>query len=144
MLFERIPLYTLYGELILDLNTAIYKQGEIIQDRRVILKSYLQNKFWVNIGLLLVYSLSQAYGAVYLQILMLVRVKQVLFICSKLEDRFRLRKRIGPQLVDIVALFFYLLVFAHVISCTWHFIGVNELNSYPSVGWLEDYQHESW
>lgn len=46
---------------------------------------------------------------------------------GELEEKFRLREKLG-ELLELVKLIGFLLILTHLIACTWHYIAVIEIN----------------
>ncbi|KAL4507037.1 hypothetical protein ABPG72_001830 [Tetrahymena utriculariae] len=136
-------------EILLNLNTAIFRRGHIITRRKLIIRDYLRNKFMRDFTITLIFFLnngSQYFK--YLDYIILLRIFDILKKFTELDERFNKDKQVSVT-AKIIKLVFIMLMVGHLSACCFVEIGqiqknagkTNWLNAStnPSDTWLDVY-----
>ncbi|KAL4460502.1 hypothetical protein ABPG74_000253 [Tetrahymena malaccensis] len=122
-------------EILLNLNTAIFKRGHIITRRKLIIRDYLRNKFVRDFIITLIFFLnngSQYFK--YLDYIVLLRIFDILKKFTELDERFNKDKQVSIT-AKIIKLVFIMLMVGHLSACCFVEIGQIEKNA-GKVSWL--------
>ncbi|CAK71158.1 unnamed protein product (macronuclear) [Paramecium tetraurelia] len=129
--FEIIIILFLCFDIPINLNRAIIDQGEIIEERRTILKTYIINHIYKNISSIILWIL--CYNQFY-QINVareFIFILQIAILIIQISNNFQkyteqlYLKEIASNVKDIISLIILIYYFAHYMACIWHYIGVN-------------------
>ncbi|CAD8053888.1 unnamed protein product [Paramecium primaurelia] len=141
--FEIIIILFLSFDITINLNRAIIDQGEIIEERSTIIKTYVINHVYKNLSSIILWVLC------YHQFYQLSVAKEFIFIFQiailiiQIQNNFQkyteqlYLKEIASNVKDIISLIILIYYFAHFMACIWHYIGQNT----ESLGttWLNKY-----
>ncbi|EAS06901.2 cation channel family transporter (macronuclear) [Tetrahymena thermophila SB210] len=123
-------------EILLNLNTAIFKRGHIITRRKLIIRDYLRNKFVRDFMITLIFFLnngSQYYK--YLDYIVLLRIFDILKKFTELDERFNKDKQVSIN-AKIIKLVFIMFIVGHLSACCFVEIGQIEKNA-GKMNWLD-------
>lgn len=112
-------------DIIISFNTAVYKKGKIITDRKIIAKKYL--KSWFLIDFIAAFSFFGAFKS--MQQIVLSRIIK-LFRLSRLLKLIRVTgtiqktasSKINPAILRLIILICWIFIVSHFISCAWIYI----------------------
>ncbi|CAD8125819.1 unnamed protein product [Paramecium sonneborni] len=137
-----ISLLFIIFDLILSLNTAYYKDGQLVTNRMRIIRHSLFNSYglqWFTVFLLIVFffiSISEEalYGtkstfSFLILILFLVHFKPIITIVNYYEENLNFNKQI-QSILDLVKLLFVLFYSIHFFSCIWMLVGSYSITTY--------------
>ncbi|CAD8208797.1 unnamed protein product [Paramecium pentaurelia] len=137
-----ISLLFIIFDLILSLNTAYYKDGQLVTNRIMILKHSLFNSYglqWFTVFLLILFffiSISEEalYGtkstfSFLILILFLVHFKPIITIVNYYEETLNFNKQI-QSILELVKLLFVLFYSIHFFSCIWMLVGNYSITKY--------------
>ncbi|CAD8213514.1 unnamed protein product [Paramecium octaurelia] len=137
-----ISLLFIIFDLILSLNTAYYKDGQLVTNRMMIIKHSLFNSYglqWFTVFLLLVFffiSISEdtLYGtkstfSFLILILFLVHFKPIITIVNYYEETLNFNKQI-QSILELVKLLFVMFYSIHFFSCIWMLVGNYSITKY--------------
>ncbi|CAD8127591.1 unnamed protein product [Paramecium sonneborni] len=147
--FQFVILYTLIYfslDILLRLNTQIAIQGNIINDRFLILKQYFKNDLILDF--LLIFSViilstsipdSEDYedvfiATIFLCLCCLVSYSKLSEQIGKLQQQTHINQ-IYREYLNLITLLFSISLFAHLLACIWHFVGSHSGQSLSS-SWL--------
>ncbi|CAD8126309.1 unnamed protein product [Paramecium sonneborni] len=130
-----IALLFIIFDLILSLNTAYYKDGQLVTNRMMILRHSLLNSYglqWFTVFLLIVFffiSISEEalYGtkttfSFLILILFLVHFKPIITIVNYYEENLNFNKQV-QSILELVKLLFVMFYSIHFFSCIWMLVG---------------------
>ncbi|KAL4467448.1 hypothetical protein ABPG72_000658 [Tetrahymena utriculariae] len=127
-------------DMLLCMNTAIFKQGTLINKRLEIIKNYKQ-QFIFDLVVLICYSISIIVGNDYLKLIILIKLYEITHIVMFLEEIFH-PTQIIYSLIDIGKIIFIVIFMAHMVSCFIYIISKNQ----PVTGstWITRLNYNSW
>ena len=118
-------------EILINFNMAYYLKGMIVTNRRLIALNYLQEKFLWHLVVTVMFTVS-AWGLsdqlVILQIVILLRFRDMFVLANKIVEHFNLRENQNAiyELGSLIVLIIYI---AHFCGCSFIYLGHSELNS---------------
>ncbi|CAD8175879.1 unnamed protein product [Paramecium pentaurelia] len=130
-------------EIFISLNRALIIQGEIIEDRKTIIKQYVTQQLFYDILMISIWILY------FLQFYRIYVINEILGILSSLITIKKLAKNYFGyieylylkggvnSLVDLVTLIILICFYAHFMASIWHYIG--SLNNLFENTWLIKY-----
>ena len=119
------------------LNTSFYKKGNLIMDRREIVKHYLRNQLWLDIASIgpILYQefamgvkfdeSSNEYSRL-MTFLFFLKFSQFQYIVKKFEEMIFIDEMFHNSL-SMLKLIFRILVLSHIFACFWYMIGKSHL-----------------
>ncbi|KAL4441405.1 hypothetical protein ABPG74_013700 [Tetrahymena malaccensis] len=127
-------------DMLLCMNTAIFKQGTLINKRLEIIKNY-KKQFIFDLIVLICYSISIIIGNDYLKLIILIKLYEITHIVMFLEEIFH-PTQIVYSLIDIGKIIFIVIFMAHMVSCFIYIISKNQ----PVTGntWITRLNYNSW
>ena len=132
-------------DIVSEFNTSYFTAGRVVQDRRIIAKSYLSRGFIIDIiavfpGLYL--AAADIMPAVYPWSL-IISLLPVLHLAKLLKFNKLIRnigrERINPALLRLALLIFWILMAAHFISCAWIVVSGNPENLIPVQRYIKSF-----
>ncbi|CAD8110887.1 unnamed protein product [Paramecium sonneborni] len=129
-------------DIILKLNIAIIKKGNIIKTRKFIVKKYLQTSFILDIiFILLVYYTIQIESIlIFISYcaFSLIKLQKIIAKIVKLLNLSAMQR----EIISLINLVITINLIAHFMACIWHYIGMttieNEKNSWILYKNLQD------
>ena len=103
-----------------------YSKGLIIKSRIKIINHYLRNRFWFDITVAMIYIIGRNRENTIMQLIILFRYIDITNIYNALEERFRLKSKIGG-IADLIKLSSSIIFLAHCIACSFHLVAVLEI-----------------
>ncbi|CAD8049826.1 unnamed protein product [Paramecium sonneborni] len=148
--FEIIIIIFLCFDITINLNRAIIDQGEIIEERKSIIKTYIINHVYKNLSSIILWVLCY-YKFYQINIAReFIFLIQIAILIIQISNNFQnyteqlYLKEITSNSKDIISLIILVYFFAHYMACIWHYIGVQT----TSLGttWLIEYNliHEGF
>lgn len=139
-----VPLLCFLSSILIELNTAYYDNGVIINNKRQILHNYCHNQLRYDIIANLALILGEALRAPSIFSFELLRLYHVTALINKISDYFHLVERF-PSLTTLFKLSFLVITTAHFFSCGFQLIGL-KLMEKGSITWLqvERLDNASW
>ena len=116
-------------DMFLNLNTAILDKGELIIDRKAIMRKYISNQFIIDL-LSLVYFIISNEADIYsfISFIFFVRLISVTNVINRIESSLFLDESTYNK-ISFLKLICTVFLFAHFSACLWHYIGnVNQSN----------------
>jgi hypothetical protein len=90
--FDQIPSISILIDVLLKFNAAIYKKGNLIEDRLQIATNYLESDFIFDIFVVIPYFISLQLNLPYFDLVILLKVFQISKLGKSLFDRLELNK----------------------------------------------------
>ncbi|EAS03752.2 zinc knuckle protein (macronuclear) [Tetrahymena thermophila SB210] len=131
-----LPFITFFFEIAINFNTAIYKSGQIIKERKYIIKKYFKNKLIYEILIYFIYFISIKEDSLYyLQLVILLRAKKIFELLKQFFNRFDQEQNyyIYTKIIRIVAT---LLVTCHIVSCIFISVGLT-IKQNEDTNWID-------
>ncbi|KAL4483325.1 hypothetical protein ABPG72_007967 [Tetrahymena utriculariae] len=126
-LFNYVAIVAWVSEMLLQMNTATYHDGDFITDRKIIFRIYLKDCFLFEILLLIFEGKSSSNAAIniMLHLPLLLKLKGMSIILIKLEFLIlqHLRKH---QIIQICKQLLSILLLIHLMACSYAFFGYFE------------------
>lgn len=135
-ILKNISPYIFLLDILKYLNTACFIRGTIINDRIMIFQNYFRERFicdLISILTLFLYDKYHIFNNNFGLIFYYFRFYFGLHMIGKIRESFLLKDKIHA-FINIVIIISFICFFAHIFSCLWYFIGVNE----------NDAERESW
>ena len=147
-LFKYITMVFFFLDIFVNMNTAYYNKGELIYDRRIIIRNYLQKHLFVDL-----LSLSYIFLKIFLSnggisfkfdnglgFFFLLRMRNLNRITSRIEE-FILLDDTFFNFISLIKLIFGVLLLSHFFACLWHYISF--INLTDETTWLNVYHLSS-
>ena len=136
--YYEFMIFLMITDLLITLNTAIYKNGIMITDRKQILKHYLQTEFFFEVPPLIVFNYQintspeghSAPAALLvslnyaLKLFFLLKFRQIGNILYFFENVFHFNE-LWDGVFSLINLFGQILMISHLISCCWNLVGLS-------------------
>ncbi|CAD8113839.1 unnamed protein product [Paramecium sonneborni] len=153
--FSRVSTGIFAFDILLNFNTGIFEDGLLKLNRNVIIRDYLQFWFWVDFTTTFPYDIILDESSNYIQSAKLLRLLKFLrFIkilkllrlakLKKIIDKFNEILQLNSILAAILTfskLFLFVLFFAHLLGCIFHFTAQQEDKNNS---WLGDLYDANW
>ena len=136
-LFEVIPSITFTLEILINFNTAFYREGIIHTSRLSIVQNYLNGDFLQDMVVIVPFFVSLQYDINYLQFLLLIRVTRLGRMVRNMEEVLNLRERFAAG-CDLLKLILLILFVSHFCACAWYYVGQLEIQ-YNMHSWIKHY-----
>ncbi|EAR99319.2 cyclic nucleotide-binding domain protein (macronuclear) [Tetrahymena thermophila SB210] len=154
--FFYLPLYFIYGilfkevfyfegldillaiiatlDIFINLNTVLYRKGNLLHSRTLILLEYISKNGLLNITFVAILWIVLASQRSQLQLIQNYRFSIIFFVVAlfkvfkqnsfknRIYDRFYLRK-INRGIISLMQIFFNLFIVSHVFACIWLVVG---------------------
>ncbi|CAD8141792.1 unnamed protein product [Paramecium pentaurelia] len=148
---QNLSLGVFIFDILLNFNTGVYIDGALQMDRRYIFKNYLQFWFWIDMISTFPYEiiidesqqLIQSAKLLrlfkflkFVRVLKLLRLAKLKKIIDKIDEYIQTSRIIGV-IITFIKLFVFVLFFAHVLGCIFHYTAIQEEYS-----WLGDQEEE--
>ncbi len=127
ILFESIITIFLVIDIIINFNTETYSKGLIIKNRKQIANAYLRKSFILDLLATIPFFLFYIIfpGIIILKWISILRLLKLLRLNS-LFSKWRRRQAINPSILRLGFFFFWIILIAHWIACTWIYIAIYE------------------
>ncbi|KAL4491974.1 hypothetical protein ABPG72_008395 [Tetrahymena utriculariae] len=147
--FSQNTVYPLYVESIvfyffdclIQMNIAIFRKGQIITQRKIIIKTFMKEKLIQIILGMIGIILSQNWK--YCKMLFLIRSLQIPITYREIESKLNIRIKMKNQ-SELLKLIFFILSVAHLVGCSFRFVGLMENNQGVDKTWLGDDSQGNW
>ncbi|CAD8150179.1 unnamed protein product [Paramecium octaurelia] len=153
--FSRVSTAMFVFDILLNFNTGVYLEGKLNMERKEIFKDYISFWFWIDFISTFPYdiimdessSLVQSAKLIrllkflrFVKVLKLIRLAKLKKIIDKFDEVLSMRPGVAA-IVNFCKLFFFVLFFAHVLGCIFHYLAQQE----PSDdSWLGDIYFADW
>ncbi|CAD8075287.1 unnamed protein product [Paramecium primaurelia] len=153
--FSSISATIFIFDIVLNFNTGVYLEGKLNMDRKEIFKEYVRFWFWIDFVSTFPYdiiidessTLVQSAKLIrllkflrFVKVLKLIRLAKLKKIIDKFDELLSMRPGVAA-IVNFCKLFFFVLFFAHILGCIFHYIAQQE----PSDdSWLGDIYFADW
>ncbi|CAD8144672.1 unnamed protein product [Paramecium octaurelia] len=140
-------------DILLNFNTGVYIDGSLQMNRRYIFKNYLSFWFWIDLISTFPYEiiidesqqLIQSAKLLrlfkflkFVRVLKLLRLAKLKKIIDKIDEYIQTSRIVGV-IITFIKLFVFVLFFAHVLGCIFHYTAIQEQHS-----WLGDQEESDW
>ena len=142
-IFDYIIDALFFADVIVNFNTAYYdSRAEIfVFDRSKIAVTYCTFWFWVDIisaiplEVFLIFIVSSNANFIrFIKLLRLIRLIRVIKLYRNSSWEIYLEQlRISPALLNLLLLAIQILFLCHIFACFWHYLSLNEVNSWVTV-----------
>ncbi|CAD8080266.1 unnamed protein product [Paramecium sonneborni] len=154
-IFSRVSTAIFVFDILLNFNTGVYLEGKLNICRKAILREYISFWFWIDFISTFPYdiimdessSLVQSAKLIrllkflrFIKVLKLIRLAKLKKIIDKFDEILSIKPGVAA-IVNFCKLFFFVLFFAHVLGCIFHYLAQYE----PSDdSWLGDIYFSDW
>ncbi|KAL4492324.1 hypothetical protein ABPG73_003272 [Tetrahymena malaccensis] len=125
---NRIMYLLLPLEILINVNTAFFKRGLIIMDRKEIFLNYLSKNFLMEFSITTTYLISVSYSIYNLKYIICVKLIDVLKKQQRIQENFS-RNSVISVYGKLVRLILILLFVAHLSACLFIQIGQFEIQN---------------
>ncbi|KAL4438107.1 hypothetical protein ABPG74_016886 [Tetrahymena malaccensis] len=118
-------------QILLNLNTGFYSEGEIVKSRLQIFQKYLRFYLWIDlITIMAVIACMQNQNIQYIKFIYILRIIQVLQLLNTIEEHFQLQQKYYTvyELTKLYTLIFFV---AHYSSCIFYLISKTDYQNNP-------------
>ena len=132
-------------EILLKLNTGIYSNGVLEIRKPIIMKFYFKNQFFFDLISLIPLILNNFVEMHEYKLLFLLRIKKISDLIWKLDEFLHLEYKL-QSIVNLIKLTIFMLIFAHIFGCFFHYIAVLEIKNEYSNSWIQKkgYENNIW
>lgn len=114
-------------DIIINFNTAFYKHGIIVKNRKEIIKNYMSGWFWTDffatVPFELIFISTPFFGLNRIfRVFKIIRLFKLARI-SQTFSRFRSKNIINPSIFRMMILMFWVIIASHFIACGWILLG---------------------
>ena len=135
IIFEVMPCWLFILQVFLDINTSYYSKGNFVTNRRKIFHHYVKYCLLLDILTIMPFFFSDMSSGVYLEIVVVFRLKNVETLLKRLEEYLQLKGK-KEGIFQLIKLIISLLFLAHISACAWHYIGLWEIDLGVDTNWL--------
>ncbi|KAL4466105.1 hypothetical protein ABPG74_004342 [Tetrahymena malaccensis] len=149
--FLNIIHFIIYAVLIIEilvcLNTGIYKKGAIIMNRKVILQKYLSTRFLQDFLVMFIITLSfRQYDLGEIRLLLIVRLTNLKQLYEQIEEFYQLTQN-QIAVSQFIKLLSFIIMASHIFGCMFYIIGKNNsdqknwinITGINQLTWFEQY-----
>ncbi|CAK69994.1 unnamed protein product (macronuclear) [Paramecium tetraurelia] len=142
--FSRVSTAMFVFDILLNFNTGVYLEGKLNMERKEIFKDYISFWFWIDFISTFPYDIIMDESLLkflrFVKVLKLVRLAKLKKIIDKFDEVLSMRPGVAA-IVNFCKLFFFVLFFAHILGCIFHYLAQQE----PSDdSWLGDIYFADW
>ncbi|KAL4447012.1 hypothetical protein ABPG74_014984 [Tetrahymena malaccensis] len=117
-----VPLSIHFFDIFIKCNTSYYKQGNVVTDRKRILKNYFKKNFFYDILIIIAFSYTQKPSVLHL--LILLKLRELFVIEEVIHQKFFISQNIQPS-YTLIKLIYVDLFLAHLFSCGFLYVAFN-------------------
>ncbi|CAD8186370.1 unnamed protein product [Paramecium pentaurelia] len=134
---EEMSLFIIFFliDIILKLNIAIIKKGNIIKTRKYILKKYLKTSFILDVLYLFLVYYTMKIESILIFIsfcaFSLIKLQRVIGKIVKLLNLSEIQR----EIISLINLIITINLIAHFMACIWHYIGITTME-YEKNSWI--------
>ncbi|EAS03266.3 cyclic nucleotide-binding domain protein (macronuclear) [Tetrahymena thermophila SB210] len=147
--FNKNTVYPLYVESIvfyfldclIQMNIAIFRKGQIITQRKIIINTFMKEQLIYTVLGMIGIILSANFK--YCKMLFLIRSLQIPIIYREIESKLNIRIKMKHQ-SELLKLIFFILSVAHLVGCSFRFVGLMEISQGYDKTWLGDSDQDNW
>ncbi|KAL4470019.1 hypothetical protein ABPG73_016755 [Tetrahymena malaccensis] len=147
--FDQDTVYPLYTESIIfyfidcliQMNIAIFRKGQIIRKRKIIINTFMKEQLIYTVLGMIGIILSK--NVKYCKMLFLIRSLQIPVIYHEIESKLNIRIKMKHQ-SELLKLIFFILSVAHLVGCSFRFVGLMEISQGFEKTWLGDGSQNYW
>ncbi|CAD8123179.1 unnamed protein product [Paramecium sonneborni] len=146
LIFEQIPVYIFFIDILLKFNTGIYFRGNLITNRIKIIKHYCQEGLIIDLVLVVPFFIGQLLNFSHLDFVIVLKVFQLSGLFSSLFNRLELTSR-QTAIFDLFKMISLMILVAHFSACIWHILGQwGEWGQEDGKTWIKvaNMQNEIW
>ncbi|KAL4446460.1 hypothetical protein ABPG74_001201 [Tetrahymena malaccensis] len=144
IILNIILIVLLFIDILCNFNTSIIKQGQEIQQRKVIIIHYLQNGFitdLVSLICLIIFisirvDMTSSYYYTIILLAFFLRFRWFRIVIKRIEMQFYFSLK-ASQIMRLLKLLYMNLYIIHIFSCFWILIGQNESDGV--ITWIQKY-----
>lgn len=137
-------------DMLLESNTLYFNYGLEVQNRKKIIKNYLRSYFFPDFLALFSIFFQISYfqdliGNEAFALVFFLKIFALKKVSKKITNRFQFSHE-WKGIKDLAALFFVIILIAHISACGWHYIGVLKTNDINSSSWIikQGIMNENW
>ncbi|KAL4491975.1 hypothetical protein ABPG72_008396 [Tetrahymena utriculariae] len=123
------------------MNTAIFRKGQIIRLRKIIINTFMKEQLIYTVLGMIGIILSK--NVKYCKMLFLIRSLQIPIIYREIESKLNIRIKMKHQ-SELLKLIFFILSVAHLVGCSFRFVGLMEISQGIDKTWLKDDSQSYW
>jgi len=134
ILIETLITVLLFIDIFINLNTKIYSKGILISSRKNIATYYFHKLFFFDLFAAIPFYLIALIfpGVIWLKWLSLIRLFKLLRL-NNVVSKWLNRQTLNPSIFRLGIFFFWILLVAHWIACSWIFIArIENIMAIPS------------
>jgi hypothetical protein len=132
-------------EICFNFKRAFYDKGVLITNSEKIIINYLKGYFFWDLAISAVYIIGYFSELDYLELFMLLRTGDLMKFYVDVEEKYRLKEKLGNNISDLIKLISTIILLAHYIACSWHFAAHLGLQLDKSeTTWLGDNINAEW
>ncbi|KAL4466351.1 hypothetical protein ABPG72_001029 [Tetrahymena utriculariae] len=146
MYFLRIlPAVVFSIEILLKFNTGYYQEGQIVMNRKQIIKYYLKWKFWVDLSATSSILANQQVDSMWLDLIQFLHIQQMTNLIDFLDDHFQISQRF-QTFFELIKLGLLVVIIAHFCGCVFHLVAQIQIQEGEQNTWLQikGLQDEDW
>ena len=134
IMIETLITVLLFFDIFINLNTKIFSKGNLISSRKNIAGHYFHKLFFFDLFAAIPFYLIALIfpGVIWLKWLSLIRLFKLLRL-NNVVSKWLNRQTLNPSIFRLGIFFFWILLVAHWIACSWIFIArIENIMAIPS------------
>ncbi|CAD8147720.1 unnamed protein product [Paramecium pentaurelia] len=146
ILFDAFPTVLQIIWILVQFNLSFYEDQIMKKSRIDIASNYVRSYFLLDLLIVLTTYLQILYGYFIPLISVFLRIPLLIRILDQFEYNTNFKENLAA-VFDLIKLIVMLIFIIHCCACSWHFLGVYEMEHYVAgKNWLEyyDISHLSW
>ncbi|EAR84241.2 cyclic nucleotide-binding domain protein (macronuclear) [Tetrahymena thermophila SB210] len=126
-------------QMLLNMNTGFYNEGEIVKSRLQIFKKYLRFYLWIDlITIFTIIACMQNQDIQFIKLIYLLRIIQVLQLLNTIEEHFQLQQKYYT-IYELTKLYTLIYFVAHYSSCIFYLISKLDYQNNPDIStWIKN------
>ena len=139
--FDIIALIIFIFQILININTGLYSQGTLILNKIKIINHYIKNELFLDMITLLPIIINLTINIWWMDFLFIIRIIKIKQQFQRMEDEYlQFADKKIQGLFAMIKLLFYIVYFAHLCACLWHYVAYIENLSGINITWIQNHK----
>ena len=131
------PFLVFFFNIFFQINTAFNYQGTLITEKSKILQKYFKNEFFIDLLTLTPFIVNNFFLDIgFMNYLFIIRLTNIQHEIKLIEEEYFQFSNKTQGYFDLIKLFLYILISAHICACIWYYVGFSEFERGVRNNWL--------
>ncbi|KAL4466104.1 hypothetical protein ABPG74_004341 [Tetrahymena malaccensis] len=136
-----ISAFLILLEIIISLSKGIYEYGQVIKDRKKILVNYMNNRFKIDILLVILITIFWTIRSPFKIAIVILRIPSLKQLSENIEQQLQLNRQ-QITIIQYVKLVSIILIMCHIFGCMFYYIGIYYRNQTDNT-WIQSQNLEN-